>query len=54
MDEQNYLTLLKKAKTTISKKVDSNRFQVPKPEIIMEGKITILKNFKDIVDTINP
>ena len=53
MDEQNYLTLLKKAKTTISKKVDSNRFQVPKPEIIMEGKITILKNFKDTVDTIN-
>lgn len=53
MDDQNYLSLLKKAKSSISKRGDSSRFQVPKLSIINEGKITILKNFKEIVDAIN-
>lgn len=53
MNDNDYLALLKKAKSSVSKRETSSRFQVPKADIINEGKITIIKNFKDIVDVIN-
>lgn len=53
MDEQNYSDMLKKVKSSVQKREDKKRFQSPKPEIITEGKLTIIKNFKDIVETIN-
>lgn len=53
MDEQNYSELLKKVKSSVQKREEKKRFQIPKPEIITEGKLTIIKNFRDIVDVIN-
>ncbi len=53
MDELNYSELLKKVKSSVLKREEKKRFQIPKPDTIMEGKLTIIKNFKDIVDVIN-
>ncbi len=53
MDEQSYSELLRKVKSSVQKREEKKRFQSPKPEIITEGKLTIIKNFKDIVDVIN-
>ena len=53
VDEQNYTDLLKKVKSSVQKREEMKRFQIPKPETITEGKLTIIKNFRDIVDVIN-
>jgi translation initiation factor 2 subunit 2 len=53
VDEQSYSELLKKVKSSVQKREEKKRFQSPKPEIITEGKLTIIKNFKEIVDVIN-
>ncbi|MFB6282769.1 MAG: translation initiation factor IF-2 subunit beta [Halobacteria archaeon] len=33
--------------------VSEDRFQVPEPEVHIQGKSTLLSNFQDIVDTLN-
>ncbi|MGC8645654.1 MAG: translation initiation factor IF-2 subunit beta [Thermoplasmata archaeon] len=53
MSDHNYEELLKKVKSAVTKREDKIRFQIPQPEVITEGKLTIIKNFKDIVDMIN-
>ncbi|MEM0141460.1 MAG: translation initiation factor IF-2 subunit beta [Thermoplasmatales archaeon] len=53
MSDKNYEELLKKVKSSVTKREDKIRFQIPKPEVITEGKLTIVKNFRDIVDMIN-
>lgn len=53
MDEQDYSELLKRVKSSVQKREEKRRFQIPKPEIITEGKLTIIKNFRDIVEVIN-
>jgi translation initiation factor 2 subunit 2 len=54
MSEFNYDDLLKKAESAFSKG-DKNkmRLQVPDPDVIYEGRVTIVRNFMDIVDMIN-
>ncbi|MFG1519741.1 MAG: translation initiation factor IF-2 subunit beta [Thermoplasmataceae archaeon] len=54
MSEFNYDDLLKKAESAFSKG-DKNkmRLQVPDPDVIYEGRVTIVRNFIDIVDMIN-
>ncbi|MEM0073644.1 MAG: translation initiation factor IF-2 subunit beta [Thermoplasmatales archaeon] len=53
MNDKAYEELLKKVKSSVAKREEKIRFQIPKPEVIYEGKLTIVKNFNDIVDMIN-
>ncbi len=53
MENYDYSELLKKAKSSVKSREERKRFQVPNPEVIYEGKLTIIKNFREIVDTIN-
>ncbi|MBI4416039.1 MAG: translation initiation factor IF-2 subunit beta [Euryarchaeota archaeon] len=50
----SYDSLLKRAKEALPKPIASgDRFQVPEPDIIVEGKTTVLRNFVDITTAIN-
>lgn len=54
MDNQSYEDLLKKAEGVLSKSnMNQQRLQIPEPDIIQEGKVTIVRNFIDIADMIN-
>ena len=49
----DYNKLLEKARKGLEEVMtDTERFQPPKPEILHEGKKTILKNFGDILDSL--
>ena len=51
---QTYDALLNRAKEALPKPVTSGeRFQVPEPDLIAEGKTTVLRNFLDITTSIN-
>lgn len=53
-DEYAYSKLLDRAREKIPSIVDSSeRFQVPEVDLIYEGKTSIMRNFGDIVETIN-
>lgn len=54
MDDSDYDSLLKKTEGILSKStVSEQRLQIPNPDIIHEGKTTIVRNFADIVELIN-
>ncbi len=54
MDVSDYESLLKKTEDILSKStVSQQRLQIPEPDIIQEGKVTIVRNFQDIVELIN-
>ena len=47
----DYEALLKRARENLPDNIsDHERFQIPEPEVIYEGKLTILRNFQDICD----
>src|SRR5436309_8690096 len=49
----DYEQLLKRAKSALPQALSTGeRFQVPEPDIVTEGKTTILRNFEDIVQAI--
>lgn len=49
--QYDYDSLLDRAKEKLPHTLESHdRFQVPEPDVIVEGKITILRNFGDISD----
>lgn len=51
---ESYDALLKRAKEAMPQPVASaERFQVPEPDLIQEGKTTVLRNFLDITTAIN-
>ncbi len=53
MDDKEYLALLDRAWLKIPEGFhETERWQIPKAEIQMEGKYTIITNFMDIVNTI--
>ena len=53
MDNQDYEKLLKKAENVLSKSnMNQQRLQIPDPDVIQEGKATIIRNFTDIADMI--
>jgi len=53
MTEESYEQLLERAlKNMPQTKTDGERFVVPKPEIMIEGKTTIFRNFFEIVEVI--
>jgi translation initiation factor 2 subunit 2 len=52
-DITDYETLIKRAKQKLpDKQVSHERFQVPIPDVLIEGKTTVLRNFGDIIDVI--
>jgi len=49
----DYSSLLKRAKAALPEALSSGeRFRIPEPDIVVEGKTTILRNFEDICDGI--
>lgn len=49
----DYETLLERAKKKLPQTLESHdRFQVPEPDVMIEGKTTVLRNFGDIADTL--
>lgn len=49
MDQNDYLALLKKARSTLPENVgNKDRWSLPKPDVIPEGRMTILRNFKEM------
>jgi len=49
----DYELLLERAKKKLPTTLESHdRFQVPEPEVMIEGKTTVIRNFGDIVDTL--
>ncbi len=54
MDINDYEKLLSKAEPVLSgSNKNQERLQIPEPDIIYEGKVTIIRNFMDMVDLIN-
>jgi translation initiation factor 2 subunit 2 len=53
MSDFDYSSLLRKVKSSVQKREEKKRFQIPKAEIIYEGKLTIIQNFRELVDAIN-
>ena len=54
MPDLNYRELLKKVQSeTLTKKVEEERFKVPRVDIFYEGNTTVLKNFDKILSVIN-
>ena len=52
-DVFDYETLLERAKKKLPHTLESHdRFQVPEPDIMIEGKTTVIRNFGDIVETL--
>lgn len=50
MEQNEYLALLKKARGALPDNVhNKERWALPKPDVIPEGRMTILRNFKDMV-----
>ena len=54
MDINDYEKLLSKAESVFSgSNKNQQRLQIPEPDIIYEGKMTIIRNFMDMVEMIN-
>ncbi len=54
MTDPEYEKLLKRVlDTTSTKKIEDDRFKLPKAEIFYEGNTTVIKNFDRITDAIN-
>ncbi len=51
--DDDYLALLDRAKTSLPETIKNHeRFKVPEPDILQEGKITVIRNFSAIVDAL--
>lgn len=54
MTMEDYQSLLERTSDILAKStVSQERLKIPKPVIILEGKVTIVRNFIDIVEMIN-
>lgn len=50
-EQYDYQTLLKRAKKEIPDSLSTGeRFQVPEPDVVLEGKSSVLRNFMDIAE----
>ncbi|MBW1677292.1 MAG: hypothetical protein JRJ79_11975 [Deltaproteobacteria bacterium] len=51
---EDYEALLKRARDNLSDIISEHqRFQIPVADVIYEGKLTIIRNFIEICDTLN-
>jgi len=54
MNDDEYMALVERAKSRLPEDIARHeRFQVPEPDVFIEGKNTVLRNFGDIVDALN-
>jgi translation initiation factor 2 subunit 2 len=54
MSETDYQDLLKRVHSvTSTKRIEDDRFKVPKVDVFYEGNTTVLKNFDKIIDVLN-
>jgi translation initiation factor 2 subunit 2 len=54
MSEIDYQNLLKRVHSvTSTKRIEDDRFKVPKVDVFYEGNTTVLKNFDKIIDVLN-
>jgi translation initiation factor 2 subunit 2 len=54
MSEIDYQDLLKRVHSvTSTKRIEDDRFKVPKVDVFYEGNTTVLKNFDKIIDVLN-
>ncbi len=52
--EDDYNVLLTRLRKSLPETITTHkRFEIPEPEVLYEGKTTVLRNFGDIVDAIN-
>jgi translation initiation factor 2 subunit 2 len=50
MDQNDYLALLKKARATLPQNVgNKERWALPRPDVIPEGRMTLLRNFREML-----
>jgi translation initiation factor 2 subunit 2 len=53
MPDDDYLSLLERAKTSLPETIEKHeRFKVPEPDIFLEGKVTTVRNFSQIIDAL--
>ncbi|WP_019177445.1 translation initiation factor IF-2 subunit beta [Methanomassiliicoccus luminyensis] len=53
MPDDDYLSLLERAKVSLPETIEKHeRFKVPEPDIFLEGKITVVRNFGAIIDAL--
>lgn len=53
MADDDYLALLDRAKESLPETIEKHeRFSIPDPDILQEGKITVIRNFLDITDAL--
>ncbi len=53
MDDDSYLALLRQARANLPENVgNKERWQVPKPEVIVEGRMTLVRNYRTILDSL--
>ena len=53
MTEFDYESLLKRAKANLPENITKHeRFQIPEPDLFLEGKSTVFKNFGELADTL--
>jgi len=52
--EMDYEALLTRAREDLPDNISEHqRFQIPEPEVIYEGKLTLIRNFQDICDSLH-
>ncbi len=52
--DDDYMSLLNKAEGAFSDSTEvQSRLKIPEPDVILEGKATIVRNFQDIADLLN-
>lgn len=52
--DDDYMSLLNKAEGAFSDSTEvQSRLKIPEPDVILEGKVTIVRNFQDIAELIN-
>ena len=53
MADDDYLSLLGRAKEKLPETIEKHeRFTVPEPDVLQEGKITVVRNFGAIIDAL--
>mgnify|MGYP000228345266 CR=1 FL=1 len=54
MSDDDYMALLSRARESLPEEIaDHDRFQVPEPEVLVEGNNTVIRNFVEISKSLN-
>jgi translation initiation factor 2 subunit 2 len=54
MSDVSYREMLQRAQEQLPRKLEKyDRFEVPRPHVVVVGRKTVIQNFKEICDTLN-